>query len=78
MVDAAEPLEPVKEEEEPSRDALEKPMAPLLQACIDMGMAHYPSFASVPEHLQRKVRRSLFPPTAEEAQWMHLGKSDSS
>jgi len=75
--DAEEPSEPQDpaEKEEPSPQASSsssEPLPPLLQACVDMGIAHYPAFESVPEHLRRKVRRSLFPPTAEEAQWMHL------
>jgi hypothetical protein len=46
-----------------------------LRACLEMGMSYYPDFASVPAHMDRKVRKSFFPPSAEEKQWMHLGKS---
>lgn len=45
-----------------------------LRACLEMGMSYYPDFASVPAHMDRKIRKSFFPPTAEENQWMHLGK----
>lgn len=45
-----------------------------LQKCLDMGMVHYLSANDVPEHLRRKVRSTVFPPTAEEAAWMHLEK----
>ena len=45
-----------------------------VQVCIDMGMAYYSSHAEVPEHQRSKIRKSMFPPTAEEAQWMHLEK----
>jgi hypothetical protein len=41
--------------------------------CLEMGMHHFPDFASVPEQQRTKLRRSLFPPTEEEIQWMHLG-----
>ena len=39
-----------------------------------MGMTYYPDYGSVPSHLTRKIRKSYFPPTAEENTWMHLGK----
>lgn len=45
-----------------------------LRACLEMGMTLYPDFASVPSHMDRKVRKSFFPPTEEEKQWMNLGK----
>eukprot|EP01032_Pedospumella_encystans_P019869 gene19869-22583_t len=45
---------------------------PYLRECIEMGMTYHPDFASVPEHLSRKVRKSMFPPTEEEKAWMHL------
>lgn len=45
-----------------------------LQRCLDMGMRLYASAEDVPDHLQRKVRASVFPPTAEEAAWMQLHK----
>ena len=41
--------------------------------CINMGMQYFPDIASVPKHLDRKIRKSFFPPTAEEKSWMHLG-----
>jgi hypothetical protein len=49
------------------------PDNPLLRECIEMGMKYYPDFSAVPSHLDRKIRRSLFPPSAEEQEWMHLG-----
>ena len=46
---------------------------PHLEACLAMGMDLYPDFASVPTpFLQNRIRPSCFPPTAEEAAWMHL------
>ena len=41
--------------------------------CINMGMQYFPDVTSVPKHLDRKIRKSFFPPTAEEKSWMHLG-----
>lgn len=41
--------------------------------CINMGMQYFPDHSSVPKHLDRKIRKSFFPPTAEEKEWMHLG-----
>lgn len=43
-----------------------------LRKCLEMGMTLHPDYASVPEHLNRKVRKSMFPPTEEEKAWMHL------
>ena len=45
-----------------------------LAECVKMGMTYYPDYGSVPSHLTRKIRKSYFPPTAEENTWMHLGK----
>lgn len=45
---------------------------PAIQTCIDMGMQHFPSYSAVPDYLQRKMRKSFFPPTEEEKKWMHL------
>jgi hypothetical protein len=36
------------------------------------GLRHYPSFETVPEHLQRRIRASAFPPTPDEARAFHL------
>lgn len=47
---------------------------PALRKCLEVGMTHFPDFASVPASLDRKIRKSMFPPTAEEKEWMHLGK----
>ena len=47
---------------------------PKLQNCLDLGMAHFASFTDVPESLRSKIRRSLFPPSEEERQWMQLEK----
>ena len=41
--------------------------------CINMGMQYFPDVTSVPKHLDRKIRKSFFPPTEEEKSWMHLG-----
>ncbi len=45
---------------------------PRLRKCLEMGMLHFPSFEDVPNGVKWKYRQSLFPPTAEEAEWMHL------
>ena len=41
-----------------------------------MGMTYYPDYESVPSEgkLRQKLRRSLFPPSDEEKQWMQLEK----
>lgn len=46
---------------------------PSLRRCLELGMTLYDGFDSVPSHLNRRVRKSLFPPTEEESTWMHLG-----
>lgn len=43
--------------------------------CIDMGMSYYPDYESVPSFLTRKIRKSFFPPSDEEKEWMHLGET---
>lgn len=45
-----------------------------LEKCLKLGMTHFQSFSDVPEHLQKRYQKFLFPPTPEEAEWMHLGK----
>jgi len=45
---------------------------PKVQAAIDMGFDLYTDYEQVPPYLKDKIRKSLFPPTAEEAEWMHL------
>jgi 16S rRNA C967 or C1407 C5-methylase (RsmB/RsmF family) len=45
-----------------------------LRHCLEMGMLHFPTFQDVPETVNWKFRQSLFPPTAEELEWMHLEK----
>ena len=47
---------------------------PKLQDCLDLGMAHFASYSDVPKSLRSKIRRSLFPPSEEERQWMQLEK----
>ena len=39
-----------------------------------MGMQYFPDHASVPQFLEKKIRKSFFPPPEEEKDWMHLGK----
>lgn len=46
---------------------------PSLRRCLELGMTLYDGFDSVPSHFERRVRKSLFPPTEEESTWMHLG-----
>eukprot|EP01038_Epipyxis_sp_PR26KG_P012391 gene12391-16619_t len=45
-----------------------------LRRCIEMGMTYYPSYQDVPQHLSKKTRKSIFPPSAEEVEWMKLEK----
>ena len=44
----------------------------LLQLAKSEGLIHYKSMDAVPENLNRRVRKSAFPPTAEEVQQFHL------
>jgi hypothetical protein len=48
---------------------------PLVDACLQMGMDIYEQHSDVPENLHKKVRKSVFPPTEAEADWMHLGNN---
>lgn len=43
------------------------------ERCKSLGMIPYNSWQDVPVNLQRKFRASLFPPTPEEIESMHLG-----
>ncbi len=47
---------------------------PRVQACLDAGMDLYQSHSETPEVRQRVIRKTIFPPTAEEASWMNLHK----
>lgn len=47
---------------------------PYIQKCLDLGMTLYETYEDVPSHLRKKIRKSVFPPTVEENQWMHLEK----
>ena len=60
-----------EEEEEKELDSLPSQ----LSNCAALGMKCYASAAEVPSHRQHRIRSSCFPPTAEEAEWMHLGKN---
>lgn len=61
------------EEETPSGETQQRTIHtdPLIQACLDMGMNLYDSHDQVPEEAYY-VRKSCFPPSEEEKQWMHL------
>ena len=58
------------------------PDDPYLKACVDMGFYWYKSFDDVREAMEdyrnpkaisaKMIRRTHFPPTEEEANWMHL------
>jgi hypothetical protein len=39
-----------------------------------MGMQYFDHYDSVPDHIRSKIRKSVFPPTAEEIAWMNLGE----
>lgn len=45
-----------------------------LRLCLEMGMTLFKDFASVPSNINSKIRKTLFPPTDEENEWMHLGE----
>jgi hypothetical protein len=45
-----------------------------LAKCLALGMTHFKSYSEIPEPLQKKYKEFLFPPTPEEAEWMHLGE----
>ena len=45
---------------------------PKMQACLDLGFDLFLDYDSVPQGQKQKYKSSLFPPTAEEAKWMHL------
>jgi multisite-specific tRNA:(cytosine-C5)-methyltransferase len=45
-----------------------------LRNCLEMGMNWFRTFEDIPENLRWKYRPSLFPPTKEELEWMHLEK----
>ncbi len=47
-----------------------------LEACLKMGMRLFRSPDDVPDsgNMKRRFRQSLFPPSEEEAAWMHLGQ----
>ena len=47
---------------------------PRVQDCLDLGMDLYHSYDDVPEIRRRVIRKTIFPPTAEEASWMNLHK----
>jgi tRNA (cytosine34-C5)-methyltransferase len=43
-----------------------------LDKCLALGMTQYHTYSEIPVDLQRKYKEFIFPPTAEEASWMHL------
>jgi hypothetical protein len=47
-----------------------------VRECIAKGFRLFRSVADVPDshNMRKRFRQSLFPPTAEEAEWMHLGE----
>jgi len=50
---------------------------PYLLACMELGIRYFPNKESVSESdvfEKKRIRASLFPPTEEEKEWMHLGK----
>jgi hypothetical protein len=44
--------------------------------CLEKGFRLFRSVADVPDshNMRKRYRQSLFPPTPEEAEWMHLGE----
>jgi hypothetical protein len=45
-----------------------------VDTCLQLGMDLYTNFSDVPHIIAKKVRKSLFPPTEDEKQWMNLGE----
>lgn len=45
----------------------------LLPSLLLLGMTYYRDINDVTEDQRNRVHASLFPPTADEVQWMHLG-----
>ena len=43
-----------------------------LERAIELGLAHYKTYDDVPEHRKHAIRKSMFPPSPEELEWMHL------
>ena len=68
------PSIPLVDEVPPAEESKATNSNPRLQDCLDLGMAHFASYSDVPESLRSKIRRSLFPPSEEERQWMQLEK----
>ena len=69
----------------PVEESIERPAAPvqrfaptswdeteLLRLANSEGLIHYTSMEEVPDNLNRRIRKSAFPPTAEEVQQFHL------
>lgn len=44
-----------------------------LEHALRLGMIHYQDFRDVPAKYHKRIRPSVFPPSPEEASWMHLG-----
>lgn len=61
------------EEEETNGEEGPASLPFLLSKCEALGMKRYASPVEVPSHRQHRIRSSCFPPTPEEAEWMHLG-----
>ena len=61
-----------EEEEEEKEEVVDPSLGPDLAACIRMGMTYFPTHSSVPLHLQRRFKASLFAPSEDEKQSMHL------
>lgn len=83
--DAEEPAEDKPEEEQANPVEVQEPVGeteekkdfshiedPELRACLEMDFLQFKDFSEVPQNLDSKFRRSLFPPSEEEKQWMHL------
>ena len=45
---------------------------PKIQKCLDLGFDLYENYDDMPGHVKNRIRKSCFPPTKEEAEWMHL------
>lgn len=73
--DAADGDEAAEQEGADAKEDFSSIADPALRKCLELGMSYFPDFASVPVSLDRKIRKSMFPPTEEEKAWMHLGKT---
>jgi 16S rRNA C967 or C1407 C5-methylase (RsmB/RsmF family) len=64
--------DPVEKKRLPKFEPASLEEAALLEMAASEGLHYYPTVQDVPESLQKRIRTSAFPPTAEEATKFHL------